>query len=157
MKSQARNVNRSGIAPMASQGESSTFVTHGDLLRLGPVRGDVVVIIDGYYHQRASVRHKEILALLADGVAVLGCSSMGALRAAELATYGMVGNGAVYRMYVDGVLDADDEVALAHTSAPDHRGLTCTLPLSKYRTAAPTTMTASRVITRTGNHAGNFP
>ena len=34
MKSQARNVNRSGIAPMASQGESSTFVTHGDLLRL---------------------------------------------------------------------------------------------------------------------------
>jgi hypothetical protein len=99
-------------------------VEHGDLLRLDPDRGDVVVIIDGYYHQSASVRHKEILALLAEGVTVIGCSSMGALRAAELAEYGMIGNGLVYRMYQDGRLDADDEVALAHGPAPDYRSFT---------------------------------
>ncbi len=99
-------------------------VAHGDLLRLDLDRGDVVVIVDGYYHQRASVRHKEILALLADGVMVVGCASMGALRAAELAEYGMVGYGTVYRMYRDGVLDADDEVAVAHTPAPDYHSFT---------------------------------
>lgn len=99
-------------------------VAHGDLLRLDLVGGDVVAIIDGYYHQSASVRHKEILALLADGVTVIGCASMGALRAAELANYGMIGNGGVYRMYRDGVLDADEEVAVAHTPGPDYRSFT---------------------------------
>lgn len=99
-------------------------IEHGDLLRLGAGPGDVVVIIDGYYHQRAPVRHKEILDLLAAGVMVLGCASMGALRAAELGECGMIGNGAVYRMYADGVLDADDEVAVAHTPAPEYRSLT---------------------------------
>jgi hypothetical protein len=99
-------------------------VAHGDLLRLDLLGGDVVVIIDGYYHQSASVRHKEILALLAEGVVVVGCASMGALRAAELGEYGMVGNGTVYRMYRDGVLDADEEVAVAHTPGPDYRSFT---------------------------------
>jgi hypothetical protein len=111
-------------------------IEHGDLLRLRPRRDDVVVIIDGFYHQRASVRHKEILALLADGVVVLGCSSMGALRAAELDEYGMIGNGAVYRMYSDGVLDADDEVAVVHTPAPDYRSLTVPSVVVRHRVAA---------------------
>ncbi|HEY4018025.1 MAG TPA: TfuA-like protein [Pseudonocardiaceae bacterium] len=107
-------------------------VAHGDLLRLDLVRGDVVVIVDGYYHQSAPVRHKEILALLAEGVVVVGCASMGALRAAELAEYGMIGNGAVYRMYRDGVLDADDEVALAHAPAPDYRSFTVPLVVIRH-------------------------
>lgn len=99
-------------------------VAHGDLLRLDLARGDVVVIVDGYYHQSASVRHKEILALLADGVVVVGCASMGALRAAELAEYGMIGNGVIYQMYRDGVVDADEEVAVAHAPGPDYRSFT---------------------------------
>jgi hypothetical protein len=99
-------------------------VAHGDLLRAPLLRDDVVVIVDGYYHQRPSVRHKEILALLARGVVVIGCASMGALRAAELDEYGMIGNGAVYRMYREGVLDADDEVAVAHTPGPEYQSLT---------------------------------
>lgn len=90
-------------------------VRHGDLLRLNAGPGDVVLIIDGVFHQSASVRHKEILALLADGATVAGCSSMGALRAAELDVYGMVGIGEVYRMYKDGVTDADADVAVTHT------------------------------------------
>jgi hypothetical protein len=42
---------------------------------------------------------------------------MGALRAAELAAFGMVGVGAIYQAYRDGVLEDDDEVALVHGPA----------------------------------------
>ncbi|WP_404950851.1 TfuA-like protein [Streptomyces sp. ARC12] len=90
-------------------------VRHGDLMRLGAGPGDTVLIIDGLWHQSAPVRHKEILALLADGVAVVGAASMGALRAAELAPYGMVGIGRIFEDFRSGALDADDEVAVLHT------------------------------------------
>jgi hypothetical protein len=39
---------------------------------------------------------------------------MGALRAAETHIYGMVGLGAIFEMYRDGMIDADDEVALTY-------------------------------------------
>ncbi|WP_448333950.1 TfuA-like protein [Streptomyces sp. DSM 41534] len=90
-------------------------VRHGDLMRLGAGPGDTVLIIDGLWHQSAPVRHKEILALLVEGVAVVGAASMGALRAAELAPYGMVGVGRVFDDFRSGTLDADDEVAVLHT------------------------------------------
>ena len=94
-------------------------VAAGDLLRLEPRAGDVVGIVDGYFHQTRAVRHKEILALIDAGVTVLGAASMGALRAAELDTYGMVGVGRVYDDYRLGRLTADDEVALLHGPAED--------------------------------------
>ena len=90
-------------------------VRHGDLMRLGAGPGDTVLIIDGLWHQSAPVRHKEILALLADGATVAGAASMGALRAAELAPYGMVGIGRIFEDFRSGALDADDEVAVLHT------------------------------------------
>ncbi|MEW9548358.1 TfuA-like protein [Nonomuraea sp. NPDC050783] len=89
-------------------------VAHGDLLRLRPRPGDHVVLIDGVFQQTAAVRHKEILDLLDRGVRVTGAASMGALRAAELAPFGMRGAGIVYRLYALGMLNADDEVALVH-------------------------------------------
>ncbi|MEV7283141.1 TfuA-like protein [Streptomyces sp. NPDC093252] len=90
-------------------------VAAGDLLRLGARAGDTVGIVDGYFHQTGSVRHKEILALLGSGVRVLGAASMGALRAAELDRFGMAGVGGVYADYRDGKLEADDEVTLLHS------------------------------------------
>jgi TfuA protein len=45
-------------------------------------------------------------------VKVIGASSMGALRAAELDNLGMEGAGEIYRAYREGKLVADDEVAL---------------------------------------------
>ncbi|WP_371493421.1 TfuA-like protein [Kitasatospora sp. NBC_00374] len=96
-------------------------VRHGDLLRLDTAPGDTVVVIDGLWHQSAPVRHKEILLLLAEGVRVVGAASMGALRAAELAPYGMTGVGQIFDQLRTGVLDADDEVAVLHT--PDGRPL----------------------------------
>ncbi|MFE7411379.1 TfuA-like protein [Streptomyces laurentii] len=89
-------------------------VVAGDLMRLPLRAGDVVGIVDGYFHQQLSVRHKEILALMDRGVRVLGSSSMGALRAAELDVFGMHGVGQVYEGYRDGRTDGDDEVALRH-------------------------------------------
>ncbi|RJQ81872.1 TfuA-like protein [Amycolatopsis panacis] len=102
-------------------------VAHGDLLRHGFTRGDVVVLVDGFYHQSASVRHKEILALLQSGVRVVGCASMGAIRAAELHRYGMLGHGVVFGQYRDELLEGDDEVAVLHGEAPEYRKLTVAL------------------------------
>jgi hypothetical protein len=97
-------------------------VCHGDLLRLEAGPGDRILIIDGLFLQAASIRHREILYLLQRGVTVAGSSSMGALRAAELWPFGMRGFGEVFRLYRDGVIDGDDEVAIVHGTAEDgHR------------------------------------
>ncbi|MGA2917394.1 TfuA-related McrA-glycine thioamidation protein [Methanoregula sp.] len=84
----------------------------GDLLRAVDDGATVIGLIDGVFHQESAVAHREILAAIRRGVRVVGSSSMGALRAAEMDTLGMVGIGDVYRMYKSGVLESDDEVAL---------------------------------------------
>jgi hypothetical protein len=90
----------------------------GDVLRATKLRGvRRIAIIDGYFERMAAVWHKEVLVALAKGIAVWGAASMGALRAAELAPFGMVGVGSIYRDYARGVLVADDEVAVAHAPA----------------------------------------
>jgi hypothetical protein len=100
-----------------------------DALVTGPVAvGDVLrwirrpgvtrlAIIDGYFERMAAVWHKELLIALERGIAVWGAASMGALRAAELAPFGMRGIGSVYRAFARGELVADDEVAVAHLPA----------------------------------------
>ena len=78
---------------------------------------DAIALIDGVFLSSPSTWHKEILYALGQGVAVYGASSMGALRAAETDTFGMVGVGEIYQMYASGALMDDDEVALVHGSA----------------------------------------
>jgi hypothetical protein len=93
-------------------------VAVGDVLELARARRfRRIAIIDGYFERMAAVWHKEILLALERGIAVWGASSMGALRAAELAPFGMVGVGSIYRDFKRGVLVADDEVAVAHLPA----------------------------------------
>ncbi len=92
----------------------------GDLLRLACTPSLTICLIDGYFDHRPAVRHKEILLLLSEGVRILGASSIGALRAAEMADFGMVGVGAIYRAYARGRIAGDDEVALVH--GPAERG-----------------------------------
>jgi hypothetical protein len=90
----------------------------GDIYRLVRDRRPAVIgIIDGYFHQVPSVWHKEILWALDQGVHVAGAASMGALRAAELHVFGMRGVGRIFEAFRDGVLDADDEVAVVHAPA----------------------------------------
>lgn len=117
-------------------------VGHGDLLALGAAPDDTVLVVDGLWHQSAPVRHKEILALLATGTTVVGAASMGALRAAELAPYGMHGVGRIFRDYLTGVLEADDEVAVLHSPT----GRCLSEALVNVRTAL-TRCTASGLIT----------
>jgi hypothetical protein len=74
-------------------------------------------LIDGVFGQSLSVWHKEILFALSLGIHVYGASSLGALRAAETAAFGMVGVGEVFRQYASGELIDDDDVALAHGEA----------------------------------------
>lgn len=94
-------------------------IAFGHALGYGLRGGDTLVIIDGLFMQNPSVRHKELLALLVDGVRVAGASSMGALRAAELHPFGMEGYGWVFESYRDGTLEADDEVGMVHGDGED--------------------------------------
>lgn len=73
---------------------------------------DVIAIIDGVFHQKPAVSHKEILRALKEGVTVVGGASMGALRASELDDFGMIGVGRVYSYYKNGLIEADDDVAV---------------------------------------------
>jgi hypothetical protein len=98
-------------------------VKHGDLFSPDIVPGDTVIIIDGTYHHRLALRHKEILDALARGVRVLGAASIGALRAAELPDTGMVGVGRIHEWYRDGVLEGDDAVAVAHAETGSLAGI----------------------------------
>ncbi|MGF1594812.1 MAG: TfuA-like protein [Kiloniellaceae bacterium] len=101
-------------------------VRQGDIYRLlQQDRPAAIALIDGYFQEVPSVWHKEILWAMDRGVAVYGAASMGALRAAELACYGMVGVGKIfeayrtgsYAPYTDGPFEDDDEVAVIHGPA----------------------------------------
>ncbi|HEX5284234.1 MAG TPA: TfuA-like protein [Bryocella sp.] len=88
-------------------------ICRGDLARL-PDYIRFVGIIDGEFYQSLSVSPKEVVTLLRRGVTVCGASSMGALRAAETHKLGTIGVGKIFEMFRDGILDADDEVALVY-------------------------------------------
>jgi hypothetical protein len=91
----------------------------GDVCRAAMARPTAIAIIDGYFEKVPAVWHKEILWTMSEGVHVFGCSSMGALRAAELSEFGMEGIGAIYEAYRRNELEDDDEVAVVHSSADD--------------------------------------
>ena len=83
-----------------------------DLIEIIRIKPKIIGIIDGVFFEKAAVGHREILQVIKAGILVVGASSMGALRAAELEPFGMIGVGKVFRMYRDGVVESDDEVAL---------------------------------------------
>jgi hypothetical protein len=89
-------------------------VAQGDVYRIAQRRPQAIGIIDGYFEGVLAVWHKEILWAMAEGIHVFGSASMGALRAAELHPFGMVGVGRIFEAYRDGELEDDDEVAVIH-------------------------------------------
>ncbi|HYO52704.1 TfuA-like protein [Archangium sp.] len=92
----------------------------GDVYRAALERPRAIGLVDGYFDGVPSVWHKEILWAMAEGIPVFGSASMGALRAAELASFGMEGVGTVFEAFHRGELTDDDEVAMAH--APEEDG-----------------------------------
>ncbi len=89
-------------------------VSEGDVYRASLEGPLAIGIVDGYFENVPSVWHKEILWAMSRGIHVFGSASMGALRAAELAPFGMEGVGAVFEAYRDGWIEDDDEVAVTH-------------------------------------------
>ena len=92
-------------------------VACGDILKCLEESPDRIVIVDGFFYCVAAVWHKEILYALSMGVEVFGASSMGALRAAELYHFGMIGSGKIFEQYKNNELNDDDEVAVMHASS----------------------------------------
>ncbi len=100
----------------------------GDIWRaVRRYRPAAIGVVDGVFRGTRAVWHREILWALSEGVHVLGAASMGALRAAELHPFGMVGVGRVFAAYRSGAwpgydepFEDDDEVAVEH--APPELG-----------------------------------
>jgi len=104
----------------AVQASDLTFLPpagHGDIYRATQSSSVIIGLVDGYFETVPAVWHKEILYALSKGVHVFGAASMGALRAAELWSFGMVGIGAIFEAYRDNRLADDDEVAIVHGPA----------------------------------------
>jgi len=120
-KKTAEEILPATYLPPAKRGDLAAVVRDG---------ADIICLIDGVFHQDSAVAHREILFALKRGVRVIGASSMGALRAAEMDTLGMEGIGEIYRMYKSGELDSDDEVALVFD--PDS-GISLSEPLINIR------------------------
>ena len=87
-------------------------VRREDIRRLIKSQPDIIGIIDGIFFDSAAVAHREIIEALNSGITVVGGGSMGALRASELDSYGMIGVGRIYQMYKSGAIESDDEVAV---------------------------------------------
>src|SRR6516162_4304020 len=95
-------------------------VKQGEVYEATLSRPAIIGIIDGYFEVTPTVWHKEILWAMALGIHVYGSASIGALRAAELHSFGMKGIGRIFAGYRDGILSDDDEVAVLH--APKQLG-----------------------------------
>jgi hypothetical protein len=90
---------------------------HGDVTRAVLQGADAIGLVDGLFDAVAAVWHKEILFALSRGVRVLGGASMGALRAAECAPFGMEPVGRIALSYLEGGRDDDADVGLIHGPA----------------------------------------
>jgi hypothetical protein len=89
-------------------------VKQGEVYEAALTRPAIIGITDGYFEVTPTVWHKEILWAMTQGIHVYGSASIGALRAAELDTFGMSGVGRIYESFRAGTLEDDDEVAVLH-------------------------------------------
>ncbi|NOZ38343.1 MAG: antibiotic resistance protein [Gammaproteobacteria bacterium] len=96
------------LRPPAAQGDLAQAVLEG---------ASAIGLVDGNFEAIASVWHKEILFALNEGVTVAGAASMGALRAAECALFGMIPIGKIAKEYLNGTRDDDADVAMQHGPA----------------------------------------
>jgi len=92
-------------------------VKRDDILNAINDSPDIIGIIDGVFHQNPAVGHKEILKAIDKGITLVGGGSMGALRASELDSLGMIGVGYVYNEYANGNIESDDDVAITFDSS----------------------------------------
>lgn len=87
-------------------------VRRNDVMHAAREKPPLIVMIDGVFMHTLAPSPHEVLRAIQAGVPMMGSSSLGALRAVELAPFGMKGVGQIYRWFQSGELEADDEVAL---------------------------------------------
>ncbi|SFK04281.1 TfuA-like protein [Paraburkholderia megapolitana] len=92
-------------------------IRRGDLLRDVEEGVNVVGIIDGEFFQSMAVTPTEVLDALRTGMVVYGAGSMGALRAAELHEFGMVGCGRIFEQIRDNPYFLDDHLGVTFEDA----------------------------------------
>jgi hypothetical protein len=85
-----------------------------------------ILILDGLYGGNLAVTPTECRRLLFGGWTLIGASSMGALRASDLWSVGMIGIGEVYNMFRLGYLRSDADVAVTY-SAVDYTECTASI------------------------------
>jgi hypothetical protein len=107
----------SGAEPDLGDIDLRPPAAHGDLARAVLQGATAIGLADGLFDAVAAVWHKEILYALSQGVRVLGAASMGALRAAECAAFGMEPVGRIALSFCDGSRDDDADVGLVHGPA----------------------------------------
>lgn len=118
------------VRPPARQGDLHRAVLDG---------ATAIGLVDGVFGFVPSVWHKEILFAIEARVHVLGAASLGALRAAECAEFGMEPVGAIAMSYLDGARIDDGDVCLAH--APEEMEF---MPLSEPLVDAEATIATMR-------------
>ena len=87
----------------------------GDYLRLSHASDEkkYVGFIDGVFLHDYPPSPIEVYHLATrKNIELIGASSLGALRAVELEKFGMKGIGKIFQLFKNGILDADDEVAV---------------------------------------------
>ncbi len=89
----------------------------GDIFAAVELGAAAIGLVDGVFGFVPSVWHKEILYALENGVHLLGAASMGALRAAECAAFGMTPVGRIAERFLNGTLTRDADVCLVHAPA----------------------------------------
>jgi hypothetical protein len=110
-------------------------IRRGDLPKTVDAGYQTIGIIDGEFLHSLAVSPKEVLAALESGCRIIGGSSMGALRAAELDVYGMEGIGTIYDWYRTGVVTRDDDVGLIFSRLDTRDYRTTTVPMVNVRWA----------------------
>lgn len=89
----------------------------GDVMQAVAEGATAIGLVDGQFGTAAPVWHKELLFALSKDIPVYGAASMGALRAAECAAYGMTGIGRIFEDYASGRRVDDADVALIYGPA----------------------------------------
>lgn len=106
-----------------SHAQAKSLIARSAVIHAPIKRGDIpavvdsspgagtIAVIDGVFHSQETMTLMEIRSAISKGWALIGCSSMGALRALEAEPLGMRGHGLVYRWLRLFRVEDDDEVA----------------------------------------------
>lgn len=106
MLEKAKAILDADYKPPAKKGDLLALLGLADTKR-------VIGLIDGLFLQDYPPTPIEVYSILVrKNLTVVGGASLGALRAVELEKFGMIGIGKVFELFKNGIIDADDEVAV---------------------------------------------